>query len=88
MKYVTAVTDKMEAFLELGGAKKNIALLISIFDVVPLPFDAADIALVDDEVKELPHLLGLAKRMMITIKCNLIFSMALNFAGTHSKQVK
>lgn len=96
MKYVTAVTDKMEAFLELGGAKKNIALLIisgialliSIFDVVPLPFDSADIALVDDEVKELPHLLGLAKRMMITIKCNLTFSMALNFAGTHSKQVK
>ena len=41
--------------------------------------DAADIALVDDEVKELPHLLALSKRMMTTIKCNLSFSMGLNF---------
>lgn len=41
--------------------------------------DAADIALVDDEVKELPHLLALSKRMMVTIKCNLSFSMGLNF---------
>lgn len=40
---------------------------------------AADIALVDDEVKELPHLLALSKRMMGTIKCNLGFSMGLNF---------
>ena len=30
--------------------------------------DAADIALVDDEVKELPHLLALSRRMMTTIK--------------------
>ena len=41
--------------------------------------DAADIALVDDEIKELPHLLALSKRMMKTIKINLSFSMALNF---------
>lgn len=41
--------------------------------------DAADIALVDDEVKELPHLLALSRRMMLTIKCNLCFSMGLNF---------
>ena len=41
--------------------------------------DAADIALVDDEVKELPHLIALSKRMMITIKCNLTFSLSLNF---------
>lgn len=43
--------------------------------------DAADIALVDDEIKELPHLLRLAKRMMTTIRLNLTFSMALNFAA-------
>ena len=30
----------------------------------------SDIALVDDEVKELPHLIALSRRMMITIKCN------------------
>lgn len=41
--------------------------------------DAADIVLIDDEVKELPHLIALSKRMMTTIKLNLIFSMTLNF---------
>ena len=33
----------------------------------------------DDEIKELPHLLSLSKRMMTTIKVNLTFSMGLNF---------
>lgn len=37
------------------------------------------IALVDDEVKELPHLISLSKQMMATIKLNLTFSMLLNF---------
>ena len=41
--------------------------------------DAADIALVDDEVKELPHLIALSRRMMKTIRWNMAFSMALNF---------
>lgn len=41
--------------------------------------DAADIALIDDEIKELPHLLALSKKMMATIKLNLSFSMGLNF---------
>ncbi|MGM9937544.1 MAG: heavy metal translocating P-type ATPase [Candidatus Ornithomonoglobus sp.] len=53
--------------IAMGGVGSDIAV------------DAADIALVDDEVKELPHLLALAKRMMLTIKCNLSFSMTLNF---------
>ena len=43
--------------------------------------DAAYIALVDDEVKELPHLIALSKRMMTTIKVNLTFSMLLNFTA-------
>ena len=43
--------------------------------------DAADIALVDDEIKELPHLIALAKRMMTTIKLNMTFSMTLNFVA-------
>ena len=55
--------------IAMGGVGSDIAV------------DAADIALVDDEVKELPHLLALAKRMMLTIKCNLTFSMSLNFAA-------
>ena len=53
--------------IAMGGVGSEIAV------------DAADIALINDKICELPHLLGLAKRMMITIKCNLTFSMALNF---------
>lgn len=41
--------------------------------------DAADIVLVDDKVKELPHLIALSKRMMRTIKLNITFSLMLNF---------
>lgn len=52
--------------IAMGGAGSDIAV------------DAADIALVDDEIRHLPHLLRLAKRMMFTIKCNLTFSMTLN----------
>ena len=53
--------------IAMGGVGSDIAV------------DAADIALVDDEVKELPHLIALSKRMMTTIKINMNFSMALNF---------
>ena len=55
--------------IAMGGVGSDIAV------------DAADIALVDDEVKELPHLIALSKRMMTTIKLNMTFSMALNFAA-------
>ena len=41
--------------------------------------DAADIALVNDDIREIPHLLRLSRRMMTVIKWNLTFSMALNF---------
>ncbi len=55
--------------IAMGGIGSDIAV------------DAADIALVDDEINELPHLLALSKKMMKTIRCNLIFSMALNFVA-------
>ncbi len=55
--------------IAMGGVGSDIAV------------DAADIALVDDEVKELPHLTALSKRMMTAIKLNMTFSMALNFAA-------
>ena len=58
---------KADVGIAMGGIGSDIAV------------DAADIALVNDEVKELPHLIALAKRMMITIKLNLTFSMTLNF---------
>ena len=58
---------KADVGIAMGGVGSDIAV------------DAADIALVDDEVKELPHLLALSRRMMFTIKCNMSFSMGLNF---------
>lgn len=60
---------KADVGIAMGGIGSDIAV------------DAADIALVNDDVKELPHLLRLSKRMMITIKCNLTFSMILNFVA-------
>ena len=56
-----------EVGIAMGGAGAAIAV------------DAADIVLVDDEVRQLPHLLGLCHRMMTTIRINMSFSMALNF---------
>ena len=55
--------------IAMGGVGSDIAI------------DAADIALINDNIRELPHLLQLAKRMMLTIRCNLTFSMTLNFVA-------
>ena len=60
---------KADIGIAMGGVGSDIAV------------DAADIALVDDEVKELPHLIALSKRMMMTIKLNMTFSMTLNFVA-------
>lgn len=161
---VKLAMEKLEHFLELGGTKKDItllvisgiALIVSIFDLVPLPFDTswaaiilcgipiileaviglvtafdikadvlvslaliASVCIGEDfaagevafimqlgglleeltvaragqrhrrghrgyrarrrEVKELPHLIALSKRMMRTIKLNITFSLTLNF---------
>lgn len=57
--------------IAMGGIGSDIAV------------DAADIALVDDEIKELPHLFKLSKKMMNTIKLNLVFSMGLNFLAIY-----
>ncbi|NLN97554.1 MAG: cation-translocating P-type ATPase [Eubacteriaceae bacterium] len=43
--------------------------------------DASDIVLVEDDLAALPHLLNLSKRMMMTIKRNLAFSLGLNFVA-------
>ncbi len=53
--------------IAMGGVGSDIAV------------DAAGIVLVDDKVKELPHLIALSKRMMRTIKLNITFSLTLNF---------
>ena len=43
--------------------------------------ESADIVLVGDDIGVLPHLFALSRRMMRTIKLNMAFSMALNFAA-------
>ncbi len=58
---------KSDVGIAMGGVGSDIAV------------DAADIALVDDGARELPHLIALSRRMMTTIKLNMTFSMTLNF---------
>ncbi len=53
--------------IAMGGIGSDIAV------------DAADIALVRDDIKTIPHLLLLSKKTMSTIKWNLALSMILNF---------
>ena len=60
---------KAHVGIAMGGIGSDIAV------------DAADIALVSDDIRQLPHLLRLSHRMMGTIRLNLTFSMVLNFAA-------
>lgn len=53
--------------IAMGGVGSNIAV------------DAADIALVRDNIDALPHVFALSRRMMTTIKLNMTFSLTLNF---------
>ena len=53
---------KANVGIAMGGIGSDIAV------------DAADIALVNDEIHMLPHLLRLSKQMMLTIKCCLLYT--------------
>jgi heavy metal translocating P-type ATPase len=55
--------------IAMGGIGSDIAI------------EAADIVLVGDDIKEIPHLILLSKRLMRTIAVNLSAAMALNFAA-------
>jgi heavy metal translocating P-type ATPase len=55
--------------IAMGGVGSDIAI------------EAADIVLVGDDIKEIPHLILLSKRLMRTIAVNLSASMLLNFAA-------
>ncbi len=52
--------------IAMGGIGSDIAV------------EAADMALVDDDIARLPHLLRLSIKMMTTIRLNICFSMGLN----------
>lgn len=60
---------KAHVGIAMGGIGSDIAV------------DAADIALVSDDVKCIPHLLSLSQKTMSTIKLNLTLSMILNFVA-------
>lgn len=60
---------KSDVGIAMGGVGSDIAV------------EAADIVLVNDNIKEIPHLVALSKRMMTTIKVNLSFSLLLNFVA-------
>lgn len=55
--------------IAMGGIGSDIAV------------DAADIALVGDDIKSIPHLLGISKKVMQTININIIISLGLNFVA-------
>ena len=46
-----------------------------------ISIEAANIALINDNIEELPHLIAIAKRTMKTININLAFSMFLNITA-------
>ncbi len=58
---------KADIGIAMGGIGSDVAV------------DAADIVLVNSEIRELPRLFALARRMMTTIRRNIAFSMTLNF---------
>jgi heavy metal translocating P-type ATPase len=61
---------KANVGIAMGGVGSDIAI------------EAADIVLVKDEIRELPHLAALSRRTMSAIKWNLTFAMGINIAAT------
>lgn len=55
--------------IAMGGAGSDIAI------------DAADVVLMQDDLKELPYLLSLSKKTMKTIQVNILLAMGINFVA-------
>ena len=60
---------KADVGIAMGGVGSDIAI------------EASDIALINDDIRQLPHLIRLSKRMMMKINVNLMISMILNFTA-------
>ena len=86
LRYISSCQERGEAVCMIGDGVNDAPALKTAHVGIALggigsdiAVEAADIALVDDEIQELPHLLALSRRMMTTIKRNLCLSMGLNF---------
>ena len=62
---------KSDVGIAMGGVGSDIAV------------EAADIVLVNDNIKEIPHLVALSKRMMTTIKVKPFLLLNLELCGYH-----
>lgn len=60
---------RADAGIAMGGIGSDIAI------------ENADIVLTNDNISGFPHLVGLSKRMMKTIRFNIVFSLILNIAA-------
>ena len=88
LRYIDASQEQSQPVCMVGDGVNDAPALKRAFVGVAMggvgsdiAVDAADIALVNDEIREIPHLLHLSRRMMRTIRLNMTCSMALNFVA-------
>ena len=86
LRFITEYQDNSEPVCMIGdGINDAPALKIAEVGIAmggigsDIAVEAADIALVDDEIGRLPQIMRLAKKMMRTINLNIAFSLGLNF---------
>lgn len=77
-EFICMIGDGINDALALKKAYIGIAMGSIGSDIA---IDAADIALVNDNIDSIPYLLLLSRKVMKTIKINLTFSMGLNFVS-------